>query len=110
MDINRLPNWLRWILFLPAAIASYFIGFMLAVLIDEQWPIPSFLLQFYYSALCPLIFVFTGMFVAPSRRFAIALTLTIINAIFCAVIVTLALQAPATRVPVWWLAVCSLAG
>jgi len=66
--------------------------------------------QFYCSGLTPIVFVIVGLIMAPAHRFWVAMTLTIINAVFCAVIVMMAISNPGRRVPVWWLIICSSLG
>jgi hypothetical protein len=84
------PNWLRWVLVLPAAVCAYVVLKMVGAIVDKLLPIPTFLLTLYYSAMSPVAFVSAGVVTAPSNKFVTALVLTIVNAIFAAVIVTMA--------------------
>jgi hypothetical protein len=104
------PNWLRWILILPAAICAYLILAIIGSIVYKLLPIPAFLVTLYYSVMSPIAFVATGVVTAPSNKFATAISLTIINAIFAAVIVTLAVIRQSGTVPIWWLVVCMLIG
>lgn len=104
------PNWLRWILVLPAAVCAYFVLTMIGSIVDKLLPIPTFLLALYYSAMSPVAFVAAGVITAPSNKFVVALVLTVINAIYAAVIVTMAIIQQTGTVPLWWLVVCALIG
>jgi len=79
-------------------------------LVAKLLPIPTFLVTLYYSAASPMVFVVAGVITAPSNKFATAISLTIINAIFAAVIATLAVIRQSGTVPIWWFVVCMLIG
>jgi hypothetical protein len=104
------PNWLRWVLILPVAICAYLILAVIGSIVYKLLPIPTFLLTLYYSAMSPMAFVAAGVITAPSHKFVTAIILTIINAIFAAVIVTTAVVHQSGTVPLWWLVVCALIG
>ena len=108
--MNPLPIWLRWFLVLPAAVGAYALLAFVGSIVGTLLPIPSFLLQLYYSALSPVAFVAAGAATAPSYKFVVALVLTIINAVVAAVIVTVTVTRDTATVPLWWLVLCALVG
>jgi hypothetical protein len=104
------PNWLRWVLVVPVAVCAYVVLTMIGSVVTRMLPIPSFILTLYYSAMSPLAFVAAGVVTAPGHKFVTALVLTVINAIFAAVIVTMAVIQQTGMVPLWWLVVCAMIG
>jgi hypothetical protein len=104
------PNWLRWFLILPAAICAYLILAIIGSIVYKLLPIPAFLVTLYYSVMSPMAFVIAGVITAPSNKFATAISVTVINAMFAAVIVTMAVVRQTGTVPIWWLVVSMLIG
>lgn len=93
MSKVNLPNWLRWVLVVPAAIGAY-CGIQIVVAIGNSLtPIPEVFLnifcQFVNSVAGPYCLVWAGAKTAPSNNFVVAIVLTVIHAILNGVVVTL---------------------
>lgn len=91
--------WLRWLLVLPAAVSAFFaIQLVMAVV---TWFEPDRWSQFINSIAGPFCFVYAGAKVAPKNSVAVAVVLTVICAVFYAVVVTLGLIARVADSEVW---------
>ncbi len=99
------PDWLRWVLILPAAAGAY-IGVQVLVAIANSFtPVPEVVetaySQLVNSVLGPLAFVYVGAKVAPRHQFVAALVLTVLHAVANATIVTAALVSGRHSQPAW---------
>lgn len=86
----NIPNYLRWILLFPAAIAS-FIGIQLIIAVFNSFtPLPEKLInifcQFANSIAGPFVFVIVGGTIAPIYKYYTSISLTVIYAIFSVII------------------------
>lgn len=83
--LDRWPNWLRWILFLPIAALVWLLAYPI-ILIVNVWMTPSFLRGFFmeisFKALATAVstaaFIWVGATIAPSHKFRVSLVLAII--------------------------------
>jgi hypothetical protein len=104
----KLPNWLRWVFVIPAAIlASLAVQMIIAVL---SLPLPAVLVQLWNSWTGTIGLVVAGAMTAPAHRFVVALVLTVLNAVWLTVIVMLSAISEQPTLPLWWLIVCSMIG
>jgi peptidoglycan/LPS O-acetylase OafA/YrhL len=110
-----MPTWLRWVVVLPTAIASYLGIQILIGLQSEMAPFPDILQDLWSQGLNSIIgpwaFVYSGARVAP-RRWILetGVTLAVFYGIFTGAIATLALLDPTPTYSPWWLAICALLG
>ena len=89
--IESWPRWLRWILVLPVAVASYWIVQLLVSILlyfadfvgESNWPhsMNDLVCQITNSFAGPYAFVFTGTLMAPSRKNHSAITLATLGAV-----------------------------
>lgn len=104
---------LRWLLVLPAAVIAFIVANLLLIL----WNMlsPSFAtmsprgVQFMASIIGAYMFVVVGTLVAPAKKNIVAITLTVLLAMLCASITTLALVKGPGSDPLWLLVVCLIA-
>ena len=75
--IEKYPDWVRWIAFLPAATISAFIGLWLGVALTSQLVSDSdnHLTSMVMNFLFGFAFVFVGALVAPNKQLLIAIIL-----------------------------------
>lgn len=86
--VKKIPSWIRWILFLPAAVAGSVVLTMLMKLvysigISGGW---MFLVDYAQSYFLGLLFVGIGAIIAPSKQFAVGLILMILITILSVLI------------------------
>jgi len=76
--LEKIPSWLRWILFLPLAlIAYYLVNLLVYVLVATS--IPSQVLPWALATgLATFVFVWVGAKVAPRAQFKISINLAIL--------------------------------
>lgn len=110
----NIPDWLRWVLVIPAAIGAYF-GIQIAVALGNSFsPGPEIFInifcQIVNSVAGPYCLVWAGAKTAPSNRFVVAIILTVIHAIVNGVVVTLGIISNRFSVGyiVWIIFVCLL--
>ncbi len=114
--ISRLPDWLRWVLFLPAALlgdlASQTLGHLFVMLALPRSIVP-YGDEFIWRILAPVIFVLSGTKVAPRYWFYIAGLLLSIKSLVAIINIrtlvlfwqrggSLAEPALVTQAPIWW--------
>ncbi len=90
--LEKIPSWLRWILFLPLAlIAYYFVWFYVSVLVNVLFDIiiPTGKSLFWQILPCALavglstfVFVWVGARVAPRIKFRISISLAVLFCLF----------------------------
>jgi hypothetical protein len=89
-------QWWRWLLVLPSAIAAYLLIVLPIAQITEVWFLPAaaqdVLSQLVHSLLGPWAFVYVGARVAPHSHFLTALSLTVLNGMLVAAVITAALM------------------
>jgi uncharacterized membrane protein HdeD (DUF308 family) len=111
-------GWWRWLLVLPGAIVAYILVVIpLAIATDAIDWLPetarNYLSQILHSAFGPWAFVYLGARIAPRHRFITALVLTILQALFLAITLTLGVAlgyTKAMRSPMWYLVACGVIG
>ena len=82
--IGKFPNWLRWVLFLPSAIAAYLLTQLFVVIVNMFGPMgDSWWVQFINSIAGSYAFIVAGAFVAPKHKFNISLGLSLHLAYRC---------------------------
>lgn len=87
--IRYLPSWVRWILVLPVAGASYLVVQLIVAVVlsladlmgQSNWPhsMSDLVSQITNSFAGPYCFVFTGAFMAPSHKRYSAIALTVLG-------------------------------
>jgi hypothetical protein len=86
--LEKIPSWLRWILFLPLAIiAYYFVHVLVYVLVDTIIPPRGGLLWQIFpwtfaQGLATFVFVWVGAKVAPMAQFQISIKLAVLYSLF----------------------------
>ncbi len=104
---------LRWLLVLPAAVVAFLVANLL--LIFWNMLSPSFAtmsprwVQFISSIIGAYMFVVVGTLVAPTKKNIVAIILTVLLAMLCAAITTLAIVKGPGSDPLWLLVVCLIA-
>lgn len=68
LHLERVPNWLRWVLCLPAAVVAPFIWTVISRLFMPYYLEQGLLYEMFESAMVGLVFVLAGAWVAPVRR------------------------------------------
>ena len=107
-----MQPWLKWILVLPAAIGAY-VGVQLLVILGSLiLGTGELITQFVGAVLCPIAFVSAGSRVAPLYRLLTSVCLTVLVAIYSAVVTTWAFfgKVPYTKSDLTWFIVCGVAG
>lgn len=121
MRLRRpLPNWVRWLLVVPAALAAFGVVQVLVAIILTLSPLQGLSPklsdgagQLVNSALGPYCFVLMGSLVAPSHRRASAITLAVLGlAIMGAVYILSSMIGGVARFGFtgWWLFVSFVLG
>ena len=87
--LNKIPDWARWILFLPAAfVGSWLVSFVFALF--ASWRADAWMVGYAQSYLVGLSFVGLGAIMAPKKQFLIACILLTVVSMFAAVMFMLA--------------------
>ena len=85
--LNKMPDWLRWILFLPAAVIAMFVSYPIIYFVNKitiyfilgpsiaAWA--TLIIANYISS---ALFVFIGATVAPNKKLMVAVVLAVIYA------------------------------
>lgn len=77
--LEKWPGWIRWILFLPAAVSVSLIGSTLyKLIISLVTNDPGLIFDLFQSAMLGALFVFIGAATAPKYQFGIAIFLMIV--------------------------------
>lgn len=115
--VDKWPDWLRWILFLPISLMAYVILQIIITFLNNiasahylpEWLLPYFN-QFITSAVVPYLYVVTGATVAPKSKFIVSIILTAIYAVFIGSVFTLTAINDSRPDSLWWTVVlCSAA-
>ena len=116
-----LPQWLRWILVLPAAIGAY-AGIQIVVIVGNTFcPGPQVFIQYFCqfvnSVAAPYCFVLAGARTAPRYRLVAAIALVVVLAVLYGSVTTLAVVQGRMGVydqlhsdPLWWVITSSIIG
>lgn len=82
---KKIPNWLRWILFIPAALLALFVSYPIISVVNKIAPIglgEGFILDIGILVLANLwsavAFIWVGSIVAPKNNFIISIILSVI--------------------------------
>ncbi len=110
-----MPNWLRWTLVLPAALAGYVVIQLVVGLSSESMPLPQVLRDWYSQAMnsivAPWAFVMIGARTAPvGRALPTGIALAVLYGIFTGVVAALAVMATTLTAPLWWILLSAVAG
>jgi len=100
-----MRNTVRWILVLPAAICALILAGFISLLGTSF--LPPLVCQWWQGWICSLVFVLSGAAVAPRHKFAAAIVLVAIHAMFLGVSLTLGLTR-GVDTPTWNLVVCCI--
>lgn len=84
-------------------------GLYVVLGVMAPWESPMWLKQLIGSAAAGAAFVAAGANTAPSRRFITALVLLVVHAVLYTAGFAFILARHSETVPIWWLAVCSVA-
>ncbi len=115
---GKSAAWWRWTLVLPVAAGAYAVA-SLAVMLVGLLPSLSPVLpeavantwcQIMNSVLPPAAAVYAAAKVAPRGRLVVGISLTVINAVACAVIVTASAVRGAVSPPLWYLVLTGVLG
>jgi len=85
--LERWPNWLRWVLFLPAAIAAMFLAYPIILILNEL-SIPGYMkgfltgmfLRILATAWSTVAFIWVGATIVPHHKVIISVILAVIYA------------------------------
>jgi len=107
MNFDKWPDWLRWILVLPASLGAYF-GIQVIIAVANSFaPVPESMInlwcKFINSIAGPAALVWVGAIIAPKHKFVVAITITVIHAILNAIVLTLAIISGRHSDPTWLL-------
>jgi hypothetical protein len=84
--LEKIPSWLRWILFLPLALIAHFLAIVISMGLPEVLPGYSHLRQIFLWALfggpSAFVFVWVGARVAPRAQFLISTNLAVVYGLF----------------------------
>jgi DNA-directed RNA polymerase subunit RPC12/RpoP len=114
--LTKLPDWLRWILVLPASIGAYWAIQFLIILLSLLSPSEGFIeprstyIQFINSIAGPVCFILTGAKIAPKYQFIVALCLTVLHTAIIAGLVSVAVFADIYNGSKFWLVLTSVVG
>ena len=82
--LEKIPSWLRWILFLPLALIAFFLA---TVIISSGQPEEGLFGQIFVWALAgglaAFVFVWVGAKVAPRAQFQISINLAVFYGLYC---------------------------
>jgi hypothetical protein len=114
MEVS-MPNWLRWILALPAALVAYIASQILVGLLSEELPLPAafrdWSSQAANSVVGPWALIAAGAAVAPrGRAFFVSVILAVGFGVLTCVVGALAFLDDDPTVARWWLVLSSLLG
>jgi len=106
---SGMPDWLRWVLMLPAALIAYFAIQVGVGLASEMIPYPdsvqNLVSQFLNSVVGPWAFVYTGAKLAPQgRALYAAIGLAVLFGVFAGAITVMVLVIRPTTHSAWWIA------
>jgi hypothetical protein len=106
---SGMPDWLRWVLMLPAALIAYLAIQAGVGLASEMIPYPDsiqdLVSQFLNSVVGPWAFVYTGAKIAPQgRALHAAIGLAALFGVFIVAINVLIFVIRPSTHPVWWIA------
>ena len=82
--IGKLPAWLRWMLFLPAAVVSSVVGSTLFIVVVsffakiEPGSLNGGWYRLVQSAILGIVFVYVGAFIAPRAQLSVAVILLVL--------------------------------
>ena len=112
---QRLPSWLRWLFLFPAVVASWFlVQLPIALLtslgtLPESWKDPAS--QLVNSIIPAFFLVWLAAVLAPRAPFAVALTVTVLHAVFVGSLIGIRLTSRiAFSDPAWWLILSGVLG
>jgi hypothetical protein len=112
--MKSIPNWLRWVLVLPAAIVSYFAIQIVIAIMNSFTPFPesfeNIFCQLINSVAGPYCFVVAGTMLAPKYNFIVSITLTVLYVIINTTILVIAIMNGSSTIPLWWLIITSILG
>ena len=84
--LEKIPSWLRWILFLPLALIAHFLAIVISMGLTEVLPGYSHLRQIFLWALAggpsAFVLVWVGARVAPRAQFLISTNLAVVYGLF----------------------------
>jgi hypothetical protein len=84
--LEKIPSWLRWILFLPLALIAYFLCLSVFLLVIFQSTGEGLLWQGFLLVLAKgpstFVFVWVGARVAPRAQFKISISLAVLFGLF----------------------------
>ena len=79
---NSVPDWLRWIVCLPASIIAYIAVQYLVAFANSFVPLPGVIIdifcQFANSIAGPVAFIHVGVKIAPSKKVAVSIVLALL--------------------------------
>lgn len=114
--IDKLPNWLRWILVLPGALATFIlanvaISIFYMLFGDRYLPetMKHFFIQFINGIVASYYYVFVGTYIAPKFKPTVAIVLTVIFSLLIGILLALTLVSGNSYDPTWWVIVTSAA-
>ncbi|MCX6907234.1 MAG: hypothetical protein NTY01_04235 [Verrucomicrobia bacterium] len=109
---SGFPDWLRWVLVLPAAIVSFFgVQFAVAIGLSIFPFLSDSFVQFWNSIMGSAFLVVGGAQTAPKHRFTVALTLSVIWTVFGGLVIAARIFIPGHYSDAfWWLCVCNFIG
>lgn len=105
---DRLPDWSRWALVLPAAVGAW-VGAQIFITVIANffypmgyWNFATWLVKTATIVAAPYCFVWAGAKTAPRRSFAVAVALAVVHAIAATTVLLLAVKAEGGGAPIWW--------
>ena len=118
-----MPDWLRWVLVLPASLGAYLgvqvlVG-LLSELIDLPWVIPSgwedvyqdWVSQGLNSVVGPIALIYAGVRTSPrGDRFHTSVALAVLYGVISGGLAVYSLFLPPLSYPRWWLLTTTAAG
>jgi hypothetical protein len=109
MNEWEVPDWLRWLLVLPAALGAW-IGSQIFIMMLgnimkyglELWNLGIWVVTVGAAVAAPYGFVWAGALAAPRYSFRVAVILTAIHALGAMTILVMVLGTEHLNAPVWW--------
>ena len=105
MKLETVPNWLRWLLVLPSAVVAFFL-IQLVVIIGgflSDNKLPDWAYQLINSAASGYAFVGAAAWMAPGRKFVVAIVHTVVVTVFGVLIVLVAIAQSGRQSDSWLL-------